>query len=443
MPFVELDAQRIAERTPPDRDRYADLLRFGAILLVVLGHWLVAVVLVEDGNITRTTELIALVPETRPLTWAFQVMPLFFLVGGAVNAGSWGRAQARGDGWPRWVRRRSRRLLAPLLPLLLLWIPLVLILPAVGLPEEDVGLGARTAFIPVWFLAVYLGLIALVPATWWLHRRVGPAAIVGAVLLAGVIDVLHRAEVPAVGFANYALIWGACHQLGYLWADDRLPKRAGHALAIAAAGAAVMGLLISLPAYSLSMVQATGDDGNTAPPTVALFAFAVAQLGLVLAVRRAAERWLERPRVWAGVVLGGSVTMTLFLWHMTALVVAVALTHATGLWPDMPAVDGRWWALRPAWLALCAATLAGLVAVFHRFEQVDDPVPRESRLRAGFGVVATITGLAMIMTSGIYQPDRTAGIPLGPLGLFLAGLGGLGVLRPRSLLARDEPGAGR
>ncbi len=431
MLLSDADVQRIAERTPPDRDRYADVLRLGSILLVVVGHWVVAVVLVEDGAITHTTELIALVPEARPLTWLFQVMPLFFLVGGYVNAGSWRRAQDSGEGWPLWVRRRSRRLMRPLLPLLAVWVPLAIVLVAAGLPEGFVGLGARTAFIPAWFLAVYLGLVALVPVTAWLHRRFGLAALVGAVGMAAVVDVLHRSQVPVVGFANYVLIWGACHQLGYLWADGRLPDRPSRALALGGVGAGAMALLISRPEYSIGMVQATGDDGNTAPPTVALFAFALAQLGLVLVLRRPVERWLERPRVWAVVVLGGSVTMTIFLWHMTALVVAVALTHPTGLWPDTLVVDGRWWALRPPWLLICATVLAGLLAVFRRFEQVADPVPREGRLRAALGLAATVAGLAVIMASGIYRPERTAGVPLAPLGLLLAGLGALGVLRPR------------
>lgn len=434
MPFIpDRQIQRIRDRTPPDRDRYADLLRLGAIVLVVLGHWTVAVVRVDNGDILGTTELLAVVPAARPLTWLFQVMPLFFLVGGSVNLGSWRRAQERGERWTAWVRRRSRRLLVPFLPLLEVWLPLTLLLATANLPEEYVGLAVRTAFIPGWFLAVYLGLIGLVPVTAWLHRRLGITVIVLAVTLAGAVDLMHRMDVPGVGYANYVLIWGACHQLGYLWADDRLPRDPRPALALAAVGAAVMALLISQPAYSLGMVQATGDDGNTAPPSLALLAFAIAQLGIVLALRQPAQRFLYRPRVWAAVVLGGSVTMTVFLWHMSALVITVALTHPTGLWPSVPVVDGTWWVLRPVWLVLCSLVLAGLIAAFRRFEQAAHPVPRAGRCRTLLSLVATVAGLAIIMASGIYRPERTAGFPIAPLGLLLAGLGGLGVLHPRPL----------
>jgi hypothetical protein len=40
-----------AMHTPLDRARYADLLRVVSIGLVLPGHWLVAVVLVRDGEL--------------------------------------------------------------------------------------------------------------------------------------------------------------------------------------------------------------------------------------------------------------------------------------------------------------------------------------------------------------------------------------------------------
>ena len=58
---------------------------------------------------------------THPLTWVFQVMPIFFLVGGYSNALSWRSARRRGEGYASWLRTRLRRLGIPLLPLLLTW----------------------------------------------------------------------------------------------------------------------------------------------------------------------------------------------------------------------------------------------------------------------------------------------------------------------------------
>ena len=49
--------------------------------MVVLGHWLAVLVTWEDGTVTGENAL-NVVPDLWPLTWVFQVMPLFFFVGG-------------------------------------------------------------------------------------------------------------------------------------------------------------------------------------------------------------------------------------------------------------------------------------------------------------------------------------------------------------------------
>src|SRR5690348_6386019 len=94
------------------RNRYADLLRVVAIGGVVYGHWLLVSVTYRHGRLSGV-DAIDYISWGRWVTWAMQVMPVFFLVGGYVNAGSWTRHQARGDGWTRWVRDRVMRLLWP------------------------------------------------------------------------------------------------------------------------------------------------------------------------------------------------------------------------------------------------------------------------------------------------------------------------------------------
>lgn len=45
-------AQDLAAATPAKRNRYADLLRVVSIFVVVIGHWLMAVLGYEDGTFT-------------------------------------------------------------------------------------------------------------------------------------------------------------------------------------------------------------------------------------------------------------------------------------------------------------------------------------------------------------------------------------------------------
>jgi hypothetical protein len=62
-----------------------------------------------------------------------------------------------------------------------------------------------------------------------------------------------------------------------------------------------------------------------------------------------------------------AVAMTVFTWHMTALVAAIGLFHLAGHQLQRDATAG-WWLQRPLWLALPGAVLAVLVATFRRFE---------------------------------------------------------------------------
>jgi hypothetical protein len=95
---------------------------------------------------------------------------------------------------------------------------------------------------------------------------------------------------------------------------------------------------------------------------------AVVQLGVIMMLRVPVSRWLERPRAWKPVVAANAVVLTVFLWHMTALLVVLALLRALAV--DLPAEPtAAWWAGRPFWLVAPLPVLAILVAVFGRFER--------------------------------------------------------------------------
>ncbi|MFD1275632.1 acyltransferase family protein [Streptomyces kaempferi] len=78
------------------RDRYVDFLRAWAIVLVVLGHWLITALVRGPGGEITAPELLATIHWTQWLTLGFQIMPLFFLAGGHAAGGSWSRVRASG-----------------------------------------------------------------------------------------------------------------------------------------------------------------------------------------------------------------------------------------------------------------------------------------------------------------------------------------------------------
>ena len=443
-----MTAAEIDRLTPPDRNRYADLLRLAAIVVVVAGHWLMAVLLVRDGRLSGA-HLLTEVPATQWLTWVFQVMPLFFFVGGYANATAWSSAEGRGTRYADWVRGRAHRLLSPVVPLLAAWVPLAALLAAAGAPPDLLRMATQVVIVPTWFLAAYLVVVAAAPLTLAAHRRFGPGAFGALAAGAAVVDGLHRAGVPLVGWANFLLVWAAVHQLGYLWRDGRLPRGAARGLGLAAAGFAGLALLTGPLGYAVSMVGVDGAArSNNSPPTIALVALGVAQVGLVVAARTPVEALLRRPRIWAAVVVAGSRAMTVYLWHLSALVAVTGTLHATGLWSFTADVDRTWWTTRPLWFALLAAALAGLVALFGRFETAPAPpiartVGAATALQLAAGVAATSAGLGLLAVGGLYTASGPFGIPVFPLALVLAGLTALGVVGGAGGGGRAGGGAAR
>lgn len=433
-------ARRIDAATPPDRNRYADALRTAAIGMVVLGHWLVARI-VDHGHHLEARTVLMDVPETQWLTWIFQVMPLFFFVGGMVNALSWENARKRGTDWVDWIRRRARRLLFPLIPLLVFWVAVVALAPRLDVSDLNLATASFTALMPVWFLAAYLFIVAITPPARWLHRRFGLGVVVVLVGLALVADLLLWSGIHWVAWGNFVVVWTAIHQLGFFWHDGRLPDHPARGAALAAVGVGVALWLTQFGDYPLSMV-ATGEIprpetlplSNDYPPNMALMALAVAQIGAVAALRRPLSALLERPRLWATVATTGNRMMTIFLWHMTVMVLIAWVVYATGVWPARTEIDGAWWLLRLPWLALLSIGLLAVVAVVGPLERPDSPEPIGEpswfdRFRVAAGVALSAQGLTLLVTDGLYSLGGLSGIAWMPLVMVGFGFLALDVVR--------------
>src|SRR5205085_3161606 len=63
-------AKDLAAATPKTRDRYVDFLRVASLVVVMLGHWLMAVVVWADGRL-HTANVLETTPSARWLTWIF------------------------------------------------------------------------------------------------------------------------------------------------------------------------------------------------------------------------------------------------------------------------------------------------------------------------------------------------------------------------------------
>ncbi|MFD3695630.1 acyltransferase [Streptomyces sp. NPDC058646] len=400
-------ARAMAAATPATRDRYVDLLRVASLATVVCGHWLMAAVSGDGiGN------LLALLPPLQVLTWGLQVMPVFFFVGGFSHALSYRSLARRTDGpvYADFLRARLHRLLRPTLVFVLVWGLLALAVQLAGGDDGRLtGAALRVVTQPLWFIGIYLAMVAFTPPLLRLHERLGWGAFAALAGAAGLVDVLRFAlGVPYVEFLNFAFVWLAVHQLGFLRADGRISRPA----VLAAAGLAGAVLLVAYGPYPLSMVGMPGERvSNMAPPTFALLCHGMWLVGAVQLAARPATAWLDRPRVWRGVVAANGIAMTAFLWHLSAMLGVYGIQLALGL--SLPAPAGAaWWAQVPVRILAATALTALFVALFRRFEAPSGSAPAAAPVRARRG-------------SGARAALGTTLCLLGVLGLSMTGLGGL------------------
>ncbi|MDH6125452.1 acyltransferase [Kitasatospora sp. GP82] len=351
------------------RNRHADLLRVGAIGAVVTGHWLVTDVSYRGGRLSGLNAL-DYIAWGHWLTLLFQVMPVFFVVGGYANAVSWRAHRDLGGGWTDWVRRRTLRLVWPTTVYVAVAELMVTAASAAGRSAAELTRIGWFMALHLWFLPVYLVLVALTPALFAAHRRWGLAVPVAMALgAAGVDAAVLGPHLPLIGFTNYLLVWGSMHQWGFAWQDGRLTRRRWAPYALAGAGAALLaGLLVWSP-FPADMIGTGERVGNTSPPSIALLAFAAVQAGLLLAAEPVGRR-LTAPAARQRLLFRlNSAVMTVYLWHMVPVIFVAGILFPAGLLPQPRVGTTGWWALRPAWLAVLALVLIALTTAVVRAQR--------------------------------------------------------------------------
>ncbi len=407
-------AARVSAATPPDRDRFIDAVRAGSLLVVVLGHWLMATVVVQGDQITGANALTS-IPALQLATWLLQVMPLFFIAGGFSNITVWRSLRRRGGGYCEYLQGRLVRLLRPTLVFVLFWHLALPAAGALGMSQNRVDVIGFLLGQPLWFLGVYVATTALAPAMALWHEASPRVALVTLMVAAVVIDWFRLGlTMESVGYLNLAVVWLFAQQLGFWYADGSFARLSRRTLWIIVASAfAALVALTTWGPYPMSMVGMPDETSNMTPPTICLLVLSVAQMALAMLVRDRASAWLRRPMPWAAVVRFSSMAMTVYLWHLSVLV--LAFLALVGLGVDLPAPgSGLWWLTRPFWLlglCLVLAVVATLLSPLERAKGTSKvPVPGQPR--------STSTALLSTTTSGL----GAALISFGLLGYVASGL---------------------
>jgi fucose 4-O-acetylase-like acetyltransferase len=395
----------LAAATPATRDRYVDFLRAVSITAVVFGHWFIGVIHRENG-LVYLTSAVGLSSGLWLGTWLFQVMPIFFFVGGFSNLTAYDAFRRRGEPTGAFVRSRLGRLLRPSLVFLGGWaiVQLGLHFADVGRPAGPDLWGDTTLlrgmlppaqtlpFGPLWFLGFYLLVVIFAPALIALHRRFGIWVPVAMVVLVVVVDVVGFGfGFRLFRYVNVVPVLLFPHQLGFFYADGRLAGRSRLHVAMVAVGLGGLVLLTNpwvfepfgqarfdwfgepggppdIGHYPKSLLGTDVEEiSNAYPPTVCFLLGGIWAVGAVMLLRGRISRWLERAGPWKATIFTNGVIMTLFLWHMTAYLIAIL-----ALWPlgigRQEDTTAAWWLERPIWILVPAAILAGIVLLVGRFE---------------------------------------------------------------------------
>jgi len=328
------------------RNTYVDFLRAVSLIVVVLWHWAFTIVIWEDDG-PHATSPIGFTTGLWLATWLLQVMPLFFYIGGYAHLTSWTRAQARGVSIWSFTGRRLRQLAVPALSLFAVWLVLGSVLGAVF----DLTWVGRAVFLvvsPLWFIAIYLVLVALLPIAIRLHQRFDSIVIVFLAGAALAVDIARfRYDLEWLGIANMLFVWGLCHQLGFFY--DRivaLHRRIDWTLL----WAGLFGLagLVFSGLYPGSMVGVPGERSNMAPPSICIVALVAFQAGVVEIIRPAMQRRLARARWQRANELVNRFSMPLFLFHTTGMALHRAVRYAiAGERNEPTSPDLWWWLSRP------------------------------------------------------------------------------------------------
>lgn len=387
-----------------------DVARVLALLVVVLGHLLLAVIDRHDGGV-RGANLLALHPGWSAIA-ALAPMPVFFAAAGWANATSTLSASAS----------RLRKPVGLGTVVVCTWSAAVIGARLVGGTPGLVADGARIATQPLWFVAAYVPLAAMGRPLARLARDHVVTTVAGSLALLAILDSARFAfDAPSwIGWPGFYFAWGIPWVVGAWWRSRYEggaagERRAGLLLALMAGLGCVA--LVAAAGYDPALIDAVpGARSNTTPPSLFTAFAALAQVGLLIAgadvLDRAAVRWR---RLWDR---AGEAAVGVYAWHLTSLALCAAAI-AAGL-PVPERLTTLWWLTRPVWWLAVLTLTAGFVLVTAAAQT------RFARRRSGAGaptvpriVVAVSVAAAAGAAVGLRGP-RTTGWAIGCSALFLA-----------------------
>jgi len=430
---------------PAGRDLTLDLARVACVLVVVFVH----LVLVGVGRNPDGSPLIdSPVTGSRwvaPVSWVAEIMPLFFVVGGFAAKTGWESAQARGESPGRFVRSRLARLARPALPLYCFLAVALLVVKVIGLDPALVSAVEIPVGSVLWFLGAYLLVQSLAPWMIRWHERapwrtlsvlLAAALLVDIIRLVVGIWALGLGKIDLNGYGtgdelfgipNVAFVWLFAQQIGFCLKDGWFSRLSWwQLLGVVALGFLAIGALVGFGSYSTSMLS------NQWPPTTPIAVLAPIQAALFTLLRRPLTALMRLRWLQAVVFAAGSRLMTIYLWHVTAIVVLTGIQLLLPL--PMPAPGSTaWWLTRPL---LMVAVFAVVWVISLGTARLERPVPEPVGSRVS--PAATVAAVVLFVLPSIGISAYGLDLPLA-IGAVLCTAASLLLIVPRGSAEASRP----
>jgi len=400
------------------RNHVIDVARALSVIVVVVFHTLLYRIRVVDGEVN-------LIPWAAPswlypLTWVLMIMPLFFVAGGFANALTVDRMHRQGTGLGHYLAGRGHRLVGPL-SVFVTFCALVSTAAAwlgwLG-PATELS---RQLMQLLWFITVYLVIVAAAPVLVRLHDAFGVWPMIALAMVAAAVDAWSfQVGRPEIRNLNMIVVWPLVHQFGIAyqrgWWRAGARWAAPAAIALGTAGVLLLVFVAGYPPTSVGFADIP--FANLQPPTLAMASLALAQCGLLALVERSG--WLARLSPKAERLIGilNAVMVSVYLWHIPCIAVAgVGLLLLSALAPALAPI-----LLSPPLLAISAlAVVAAVVPLLGRLElRMIPPLgPSQDTAGAIMAYGTLVLGTLLVWQYGTVLHPTRVGSSLGVILIWL------------------------
>ena len=410
-----------ASRQP--RNHVIDAARALSVFVVVVFHSLLYQVQLVGGHP-------AMVPWAPPpwpwwfLSWFFMIIPVFFVAGGFAHALIVDRMRREGTSYGHYLANRGRRLVGPLSFFVTVLAVVSSAIAWAGQLEAAATL-TRQLMQLLWFVAVYLVIVAVAPAAVAAHDRWGWRPMLALFVLAGGVDAWSFA-VGAFWLRNInmLLVWPLVHQFGIAyhrgWLRVGPARRAWAALVGGVAGVVLVVFALGYPPSAVGFADIP--IANVQPPTLAMAFLALAQCGVLGLVEsggalRTVPAWFETP-----LALVNALMMSVYLWHIGCIALAAGILLALSM--AAPAASGLLLA-QPTVAILALAVVALIVPQLARLEyRLIPPLGlHQDPARAVVAYGLLVAGTVLVWQAGTVlhpaQPASSLGVLLVWSGAWL------------------------